>query len=434
MKKILKLFVILGLVTGLGISLAGCGEKGPDLNVVRGVTDTEIVIGNTVPTGGALGFVGKPFLAAMEATFRASGEIHGRKIKLVVRDDGGDPSTSVVKVKELVEQDKIFAVVGHFGGAVAPTVDYLREVGVPMFYAANGTNEMFNKKGKAGDVIMPIQPLSRTDGDAMLVRGLTNPVYGEKNDQSLEPKKAKIGVLKPTSQGGDEMLVGINERIKALGIPSKNVLIKAFDPKDTAAISAAASAIVDFGPDFVLLPASQAEFILASQELVTAGNTAPVYSSYFIADPTAVPASVGEQYDLYVNSWLDITTVENAADVAAYLNIIKEDTVLTAEEKAQYSANAYAMAGYIAASTFIDSIERMGDIATEDFTIKAYIDKCEAEPFKIRMGGNISFAKGVRRGLEELALLRFVKEGASTKFEKAAELELLDKLIEGLNK
>ncbi len=45
------------------------------------------------------------------------GGIHGRKIKLVVEDDGYDPKRAVLAAQKLVNQDKVFIVAGHIGTA-----------------------------------------------------------------------------------------------------------------------------------------------------------------------------------------------------------------------------------------------------------------------------------------------------------------------------
>jgi branched-chain amino acid transport system substrate-binding protein len=45
------------------------------------------------------------------------GGVHGRKIKLLVEDSGYDPKKAVLAAQKLVNQDKIFMMVGHLGTA-----------------------------------------------------------------------------------------------------------------------------------------------------------------------------------------------------------------------------------------------------------------------------------------------------------------------------
>ena len=67
---------------------------------------------------------------------------------MINRDDGGNPTVGVQNTKDLVEDDKIFAIVGHFAATVGATISYLKQNNVPMFYAANGTILMYDEMVK----------------------------------------------------------------------------------------------------------------------------------------------------------------------------------------------------------------------------------------------------------------------------------------------
>ena len=45
------------------------------------------------------------------------GGINGRKLKLLVEDSGYDPKRAFLAAQKLVNQDKIFIMVGHIGSA-----------------------------------------------------------------------------------------------------------------------------------------------------------------------------------------------------------------------------------------------------------------------------------------------------------------------------
>ena len=85
----------------------------------EGATDTEIMIGHTVPYSGnlsAYGVIGK----TIDATFKMvndNGGINGRKIKFVTYDDGFSPPKTVEMVRKLVEEDKVLFVFNTLGTA-----------------------------------------------------------------------------------------------------------------------------------------------------------------------------------------------------------------------------------------------------------------------------------------------------------------------------
>jgi branched-chain amino acid transport system substrate-binding protein len=86
----------------------------------QGVSKNEILVGSILDMSGPLASYGKAvrqgmLLRAEEAN--EQGGIHGRKIKLLVEDDGYDPKRAVLAAQKLVNQDKVFVVAGHIGTA-----------------------------------------------------------------------------------------------------------------------------------------------------------------------------------------------------------------------------------------------------------------------------------------------------------------------------
>src|SRR4030043_1451640 len=85
---------------------------------VRGVTDTEIIVGQTGPqTGPAAlwGSVGRGTGLFFKG-INDEGGIHGRKIKYILRDDGYQPAKTKAIATEFVEQIGIFTTAGCIGG------------------------------------------------------------------------------------------------------------------------------------------------------------------------------------------------------------------------------------------------------------------------------------------------------------------------------
>jgi len=85
---------------------------------VPGVTDTEITIGITGPLSGPAAAWGTIALAseAYAKHVNAQGGVHGRKLKIILKDDGYNPGRGVANFNEL--KDQVFAVIGTVGTAV----------------------------------------------------------------------------------------------------------------------------------------------------------------------------------------------------------------------------------------------------------------------------------------------------------------------------
>ena len=113
----------------------------------QGVSKNEIVLGTIQDLSGPIAGFGKQ--ARMGMLLRVDeineqGGINGRKFKLLVEDAAYDPKKAVLAAQKLVNQDKIFAMVGHIGTApnlAAMPVQF--EKNVINFFPITAAREMY---------------------------------------------------------------------------------------------------------------------------------------------------------------------------------------------------------------------------------------------------------------------------------------------------
>ncbi|MEN9539498.1 MAG: hypothetical protein RLZZ126_1733 [Pseudomonadota bacterium] len=89
-------------------------------NSNQGVSANEIVLGSIQDLSGPIAAFGKQSRLGMMLAVdevNEQGGVNGRKIKLIVEDAQYDPKKAVLAAQKLVNQDKIFAMVGHIGTA-----------------------------------------------------------------------------------------------------------------------------------------------------------------------------------------------------------------------------------------------------------------------------------------------------------------------------
>jgi branched-chain amino acid transport system substrate-binding protein len=129
------------------LGLAACSnpsEASPEDNS-PGITDTSVKIGTHTPLTGpaAAGYATiSKAASAYFAYLNEKGGVNGRKIDYVVKDDGYNPATTSTVVRELVQQDKVFAVVNGLGTPThAAVVDYLNQQKVPDLFVASGASQ-----------------------------------------------------------------------------------------------------------------------------------------------------------------------------------------------------------------------------------------------------------------------------------------------------
>ena len=89
-------------------------------NAQQGVSATEITLGSIQDLSGPLAGFGKQARLGMMLAvdeINETGGVNGRKLKLLVEDSGYDPKKAVLAAQKLVNQDKIFIMLGHIGTA-----------------------------------------------------------------------------------------------------------------------------------------------------------------------------------------------------------------------------------------------------------------------------------------------------------------------------
>lgn len=116
----------------------------PSTNVDRtGVTDETIKIGIHAPVTGAAPFPQNAFDKGKDVYWKylaEKGGVLGRNVEIVFRDDQFNPSRAVQVCREMVEQEKVFALIGAAGSEqITACARYADSVGVP--FLSGGVNE-----------------------------------------------------------------------------------------------------------------------------------------------------------------------------------------------------------------------------------------------------------------------------------------------------
>lgn len=133
-------------VAALALVVAGCGGGGgggDEGGNVPGVTADSIKLGTTQPLTGPAAPGYARISKAMTAWFEhvnEQGGINGRDIELVVEDDGYNPTNTASKTRQLVLQDKVFALVGALGTPTHTSVlDFIRQNKIPDLMVSSGS-------------------------------------------------------------------------------------------------------------------------------------------------------------------------------------------------------------------------------------------------------------------------------------------------------
>ncbi len=372
---------------------------------VQGVDDTTILVGNTAATTGAYATVGVPFNAGMEAAFKEYNDVGGfggRSIKLVHYDDGFDAAQGLTYTKTLVETDKVFAIVGHFGtNTVGATLDYIKEMGIPMVYAATGIEALYQEGATGNDkVVYPVQPIYNSEGRVLLARALA-PVEG-----GMGLGGTKIGVVATTDDAGTGLVYGVKKQAETL---TQDVEI-VYQDVDAAATdySAAVNVLKNNGCDVVIACMNQAPLATLMASMRDANYNANVVTSYVNASAVTLGAfvengSITAERTVYSTAWLDTSTEAGMAEYLGFYAAMSTWELANGGSGNDNALNSYAMAGYIAGNLFIQALKSLEEKGLE-LNWANFNDVMESTEFKLPMGGTINFANGDRLAITSLAL------------------------------
>lgn len=412
MKKIASILLVFAMVIS---TFAACGQKEKG---AQGVTETTIKVGNAAATSGAFAAVGVPFNAGIEAYIKQvndAGGINGRKIEFVHYDDEFDPVKGKAATEKLINEDKVFAIVGHFGTpTIGATLDLLKESGVPVVYFAAGIASLYNEDATSvekGQGLFPVQPIYVTEGRLMVARAVEE--HGAK----------KIGVIYTNDDAGKDLLAGVENQVSKLGA-EYSVVKEQINPGATDVTSAALKMKND-NVDIIVAASIQATLPTIIKGLISQGVNKPVFTTYSNADATTIAnftadyAALSEQFPIYSNAWVDLS---NADEVNAFV------AGMTAYGQPDYAANAFSMAGWIAGYFLVEGLTRTEGTLNWDNFNKAM----ESAEFKIPMGGTVNYADGKRLGTQSMSLLKVSADG--TTWESVKPVEDLNDIIARVSK
>jgi len=171
----------------------------------RGVTDSEIRIGQTMPYSGPLSAysaLGKAEIAYFNLVNERGG-INGRKIKLISLDDGYVPPRTVEQTRRLVESDDVALIFSSLGTAQNNGIaKYLQAKNVPQLFLASGASK-FGDISQFPKALMGIQAPFRLEAR----------LYAKYAVEKL--RATKIAVLAQNDDFGRDYLAGLRDVLES---------------------------------------------------------------------------------------------------------------------------------------------------------------------------------------------------------------------------
>jgi branched-chain amino acid transport system substrate-binding protein len=175
-----------------------------------------IKIGATLPITGSLAYKGSFERRGMEMAvdeINSRGGINGKKLQLIIEDNGGDASKAVTGVKKMIEVDDVSVILSsftHISSAIAPIVIEKNRV---LLYQST-----ISSLAKSSDNIFKDYYSMKDVGKAFAKAA---------HQEGIRD----IGLLYPISEWGEDFKIGVEEEAEKLNINIS--IIETFDPSVT---------------------------------------------------------------------------------------------------------------------------------------------------------------------------------------------------------
>lgn len=378
-----NLFMMLVCVLYLSVAIT------PVALAERGVTDTEIRIGQWGPQTGPAALWGAVArgTGAYFDMINEEGGIHGRKIKYFLRDDGYMPPRTKAIAKELVEDKKVFAFASGVGTATGMSVKkYLNNKRVPWVGPAAGSTRWAYPPTK---YLFSVYPLY-SDEASILVN------YAVK-----KLGKKRIAFFYQNDDYGKVGLYGAEVALKKLGM--KLVASVSAEPLDTD-LSSHALKLKKAKPDLVLL------WVLPKHGAIILGTA----------------AKMGFKPQWMTTSTLSDTTIMYKISKGLFKDVIftsfgelpdSQHPLMRKYKRAQEKFapkdrwGIFFYAGFIFVEPMVEGLKRTGRDLTADNFVKAMET---IKDFK-GIGPKISFGPNKRQGSRSVFLAKCAEGGKAVR-------------------
>jgi branched-chain amino acid transport system substrate-binding protein len=335
--------VTAGIVAVLLLFLTGCGSSGTASGGAStpGVTSDTITIGGVLDTTGPIKVICAPILAGDQLYFdkiNAAGGIHGRRIKFIQVSDNGDSTRTRDAVRQLVEQDHVFAIFQVCGSGNANVAEsYTEPRGIPFVDPIGGGAKFTDAQGQALPWVWMTQPNYGDEGH----------VIG--NYVAVTLKAKRVGLLYEDDVLGLQQKSALGEALQKYG--AQLVATVGYNATQTD-FSAAFQTLKAANPDLIVLnglPGPTARFVATAAAQGYRPHLGYV-ANYPMADNSwaKVLGAAGE--GIYVSGY----TSMNTPVAQQYLQATSSDPVFS----------AYKFYGYINAKIFADALEKAGSNLT----------------------------------------------------------------------
>jgi ABC-type branched-subunit amino acid transport system substrate-binding protein len=332
-----------------------------------------------------------------------SGGVAGRKVSLVLADDGYDADRAVPAVLKLVDEEKVFAL---FGGVGTPTLvkalpvvlDRFNKEG--LFYFANFTGAQAQREPPYDQAVFNIRASYREETAAMV-------------DAIYAGGRRKVGIFVQDDAYGQSGRDGVKRALARLGLAPVADTVYPRGQKFETSTAAQVKALQDAGVDAVITVGSYQACAAFIRDARSGGLAAPIYNVSFTGADQMLALLRGEESrsgksltrdvicTQVIPSYLD-STVPAVQAYRAAMDRYRPAIPPGVGDRSYKPAGPYSfgsLEGYMSAKAFLVVLARAG----RNLTRKGFYDAAQGlGVFELGLGVKAEFSSTRHQALDKV--------------------------------
>ena len=332
-----------------------------------GVTDSTVLIGQSAVFSGPVADTGNHYRAGIELCFdkvNKAGGVNGRKLELTALDDAYDPKRTAANTHTLIEQNKVFALIGYTATAnLIAAMPIAEAAKVPVFAPLVGTTSF---RQKHNHYLFHVRA-SYQNELSRIAQQLS--VVGSDN----------VAVVYQDSAFGKSNLDTLLPLLQAQKLKVAKTLPMAIDASSAADIATQITQ-ANAGAVIMIMAGKMSEVLIRDLKAAGVGSTIYTISVGIVDAKGAATRLNGALRGVVTASIVPSPRLER-------YGIVKEYRQAIASSGAKID-NYTVLEGYIAAKVFVEGLRRAGRTPTREGFIAALegLGKYDLGEFRVEYG------------------------------------------------
>src|SRR3990172_8022497 len=349
-----------------------------------GVTNTEVTIGITTPLSGPAAAWSATGLGAEAWAKHVNdqGGVYGRKIKIVMKDDGYNPGRALANVNEM--KDSVFALVGLLGTAVLnATKDSIADAKLPTIWPYGNPQVYAKQPREKNRTVFMVYPDYGDEGEFLLQQAAK--LTGAK----------KVAIFYQNDDYGKGGLEGVKRGVGKLAGAVALAGEGSYEVADRE-LSTHALKIRESGADAVILYSTVTHSVGIIKEMAKVGYRPKIFAAFPLGDVNLMFRLLG---DLWEGAYYNVTgAVPGEPDADRIVNILlKQEPKLKGRE-------GLALSGAVAMMATVEGMKRAGKNLTRDGFLNAMETFKDWTPEKLT--GPITWGPNRHHGLNPIRMMQ----------------------------